>query len=149
MMNMVARVISISGIFNFTIIKELKAPTNSAAAIAEKIATVVFCENQTNMEITIALDRDATDPTDKSKPLTVREMVMPIAIIVTIEMDLKILMTLLDWMNAGFARANTAINTKMVMMVPYLYKKSNSSKRKAGLAFSCTGMSVFITSSPC
>ena len=47
-----------------------------------------------NIEITIAFDKEATDPTDKSKPLTEREIVIPIAIIVTMDMDLKILIML-------------------------------------------------------
>ena len=94
-MNMVASVISMSGILNFTIINEFKAPTTNDAAIAEMIATSVFCENQTNIEITIAFDKEATDPTDKSNPSTDKDMVIPIAMIVTIEMERKILMILL------------------------------------------------------
>jgi hypothetical protein len=94
-MNIVASVISISGTFSFTMTNEFKAPTSSEATIAEKIATAVFCENHTNIEMTIAFDREATEPTDKSNPFTAREMVIPIAIIVTIEIERKILIILL------------------------------------------------------
>ncbi len=73
----------------------LKAPTSNAAITAEKMATTVSCENQTNIEMTIAFDKDATDPTDRSKPLTDSEMVIPIAIMVTIEIDRNILIRLL------------------------------------------------------
>jgi hypothetical protein len=50
------------------------------------------------------------------------------------EMERKILITLLVWMNAGLTIAKTAISTKIVRMVPYLYRKSNSSKLNLGLA---------------
>jgi hypothetical protein len=94
-MNIVANVMSISGTFSFTIINEFKAPTSSDATIADNIATTVFCENHTNIEITIAFDKDATDPTDKSNPFTDKEIVIPIAMIVTIEIERKILIILL------------------------------------------------------
>jgi hypothetical protein len=83
----------------------------------------VFCENHTNIEITIAFDNEATDPTDKSNPLTESEIVIPIAIMVTMEMERNILMMLFPWIKAGLEAAKTAINTIMVKIVPYLYKK--------------------------
>ena len=42
----------------------------------------------------MALDNDATDPTERSKPSTDSEIVMPIAIIVTIEMERRMLIRL-------------------------------------------------------
>ena len=120
MMNIIASVISISGIFSFTIINELIAPTIKAAAIADNTAIKVFCENQTNIEMTMAFDKDATEPTDKSKPSTVKEMVMPIAMMVTMEIERKILMILSPLIKEGLTAAKTATRTKIVKIVPYL-----------------------------
>jgi hypothetical protein len=122
MINIIARVRSISGIFTFTISREFNSPTINEAATAAIIAMKVFCENHTNMEITIAFEREATEPTDKSNPFTASETVMPMAMIVTIEMDRRMLMMLFPWINDGLAMVKTAINTKIVKMVPYLYK---------------------------
>lgn len=96
-----ASVMSISGIFILTIIQAFSKPTIREAASAERIAMSGFCENHTNMEITIAFDNVATEPTDKSKPFTAREIVSPTAMMVTIEIDRKILMIFPDCKNAG------------------------------------------------
>lgn len=69
--------------------------------------------------MTIAFDSVATDPTDKSKPFTANEMVKPTAMMVTIEIDRRILMIFPDCKNAGFDAANITINTTMVKIVPY------------------------------
>jgi hypothetical protein len=124
-MNIIASVSSISGILTFTIKKEFRAPTSNEARMAAMIAMNVFCENHTNIEMTIALDSEATEPTDKSNPLTDNEIVIPIAIIVTIEMERSILMMLFPWIKVGLEAANTPINTIIVKIVPYLYKKLN------------------------
>lgn len=92
---MVANVISMSGILNFTIMNEFNAPTTSDAPIAPNMAIRVSCENQTNIEMTIALANDATEPTDRSKPSTVKDIVIPIAIMVTIEIERRMLIRLL------------------------------------------------------
>ena len=119
-MNMVASVINISGIRIFTIIMEFNIPTINAAAIAEIMATKVFCENQTNMEITIAFDKEATDPTERSKPSTVKLMVIPIAMMVTIEMERSIFTILFPWIKAGLANENMIMSAMIVIIVPYL-----------------------------
>jgi hypothetical protein len=124
-MNIIAKVRSISGILTFTIKNEFRAPTNKDAAIAAKMAMNVFCENHTNIEITIAFDKEATDPTERSKPLTESEIVIPIAIMVTIEMERNILIMLFPWIKEGLAAANTTISKTIVRIVPYLYKKLN------------------------
>jgi hypothetical protein len=87
----------------------------------------VFCECHTNIEITIAFASEATEPTDRSKPPTASEIVIPIEIMVTIEIERKILIILDGSKKLLDSVPNTAINSKIVMMVPYLYKKSKKS----------------------
>ena len=74
----------------------------------------------------IALAKEAIDPTERSNPLTDKEIVTPMAIIVTIDIDLRMLTILLPSIKAGFTAVKMKINSKIVMIVPYLYKKSNS-----------------------
>ena len=100
------------------------------------MAINIFWENHTNIETTTAFERETVEPTDKSNPSTESEIVIPIAIMVTMEIDLKILTMFDPWIKLGFAIAKIAIKTKIVIIVPYLYKNSNSSNPFfAGLVF--------------
>jgi hypothetical protein len=125
---MVAKVISISCTLILTIIKAFIAPQTSATAIAARIATTVFCSCHTNMEITTATDIDAVEPTDKSNPPTDREIVIPIAIIVTMDMERKIFIILDCVKNLSEEKVKNITSKTIVKIVPYLYRKSNRLK---------------------
>jgi hypothetical protein len=66
------------------------------------------------------LASEATEPTERSKPSTDKEMVIPMAIIVTIEIERRMLMILLLEIKAGLATEKIMIRAKIVIIVPYL-----------------------------
>jgi hypothetical protein len=78
--------------------------------------------------MTTALVNETVEPTDKSNPSTDKDMVIPTAIMVTIEIDLRILTIFAPSMKAGLVIEKIIIKAKIVIIVPYLYKKSNNSK---------------------
>ncbi len=66
----------------------------------------------------------ATDPTERSKPSTVSETVMPVAMTVTMEM-LRMMVTMFDAVRKeGMVTEKKISKTKMVMMVPHLLKNA-------------------------
>src|SRR5689334_6482774 len=107
-----------SGILILTIINALNNPTTKQAMIAILTLTRVACEYQTNIDMTTALDNEAVEPTDKSNPPTANEIVIPIAMIVTMEIDLRMVMTLLVCKKEEFASEKPTINKRIRMIVP-------------------------------
>lgn len=103
-------------------------PAIRQTAIAVMMPTNAFCECQTNMEMTTALASDATEPTDRSKPPTESEIVIPIAMTVTMEIERKMLMIFVGIRKLSDMIPNTAIRMRIVTIVPYLYRKSKKSK---------------------
>ncbi len=68
----------------------------------------------------MALANDATEPTERSKPSTVSDIVMPIAMMVTIEMERRMFIRLDVWMKDGLDTAKIPIRMIIVNIVPYL-----------------------------
>ena len=105
-------------------------PNKKCGKMAAPIAITGVCEYQTNIDMTIAFEREATEPTDKSNPPTEREMVMPIAIIVTMEIERRMVTILLVCRNDGFAAENPTINKTIRITVPIYIKNEISQKMK-------------------
>ena len=79
----------------------------------------------TNIVITSDVAKVAVDPTERSNPFTVRDMVTPIAITVTIDIPLSIVVMLLIVRNVvGMSAPNSAIRNTIVITVPHLLMNS-------------------------
>lgn len=85
------------------------------------------------MEITIAFDNVATEPTDKSKPFTASEIVSPTAMMVTIEIDRKILMIFPDCKNAGSA-AGIQQSIRQSLRWCHIDKRNQTDERMAAVS---------------
>jgi hypothetical protein len=119
-MNILARVANISGIFITIIKKELKRPTTRLVTRAIRIEGNVGKLYHIRQDTTTALDRDATDPTERSNPPTEREVETPMAMTVTIEIERRILIILLEVRKLGAMIPKKAIRTITVRIVPHL-----------------------------
>ena len=62
----------------------------SDAIIGTMIATAISCLCKTSIEADKIVAKPAVDPTDKSSPLTVNDIVTPSAIKVTMEIERRI-----------------------------------------------------------
>jgi len=81
---------------------------------------------QTKNEIIKELETVAAEPTDKSNPLTDKEIVRPTAIIVTIEMLRKILIIFeLVKNKSGSENVKKRIIKITAKITPHLFKKFN------------------------
>jgi hypothetical protein len=99
---------------------ELKRPTKRHAPRAIRIDGNVGRLYQIRQETITAFERDATDPTERSKPPTESDIETPMATTVTIEIDLRIL-TILEYVRKlGATIPKKAIKNMTVRIVPHL-----------------------------
>ena len=139
-----ARVASMSGTLSFTIRNEFTAATTSATRSASPIEVNVDMPYHTNIVITSDVAKVAVDPTERSNPFTVRDIVTPIAITVTIDIPLSIVVMLLIVRNVvGMSAPNSAIRNTIVITVPHLLMNSMIEF----LFFLFSGFSTFIVDS--
>lgn len=87
---MVASVARRSGSFSLTMSNEFNRPTAIPNKSGTRRVTKISCRYKTREAALAIVARLTVEPTDKSKPSTIRENVMPMATSVTIEMDRKI-----------------------------------------------------------
>ena len=142
-MNIVARVANKSGILNQTMSKMFTRATLRDKRSAKPIETPSGRLYQTKNETTKELASVAVEPTDKSNPLTVKETVKPIAIIVTIEMLRKILIKFVPCRNVGAVVAKNRTRARIARTIPQSFKNPRTG-RKPFPRFVCFDTTSFV-----